>query len=58
MISARGAIYSGIPACGRRGLCSMRGEFHPYPRASKPQKQALYDVIALRLRCNRPAFTA
>jgi len=47
-----------IPAYGRRGLCSMRGEFHPYPRASKPQKQALYDVIALRLRCNRHAFTA
>lgn len=58
MIPARGAIYSGVPACGRRGLCSVWGEFYPYPRASKPQKQALYDVIALRLRCNRHAFTA
>ena len=58
MISARGAIYSGVPAYGRRGLCSVWGEFYPYPRASKPQKQALYDVIALRLRCNRHAFTA
>ena len=39
-------------------MCSVWGGFYPYPRASKPQKQALYDVIALRLRCNHHAFTA
>ena len=57
MIPAHGAIYSVVPACGRRGLCSVWGGFHPYPRASKPQKQALYDVIVMPLRRKAVVFT-